>query len=278
MSLLRRGARGKSPAQPPEALSARRWVWLGVLVLVASFLAALIATAPLTLLRVPAQSLPAGVQLTPLTGTFWRGQWALSVPQTAPLRVTTQLQLRSLLWLTPTWRVHIQGAGVDLSARVAATRQHIQLAELQAHLSMASPLLKLLTAWPLGGTLQVQGDARLNRAPTGWVLTAAAGTALWQNAQMTTTAPLLLGDIQAVARLDAAKLTLTLTPQASATAPLSGALTLTSGWPIATAPAIRGSLKPTAQASPALAQQLGLLGRPDASGAIVVQGVLPGRY
>lgn len=252
--------------------------WLGLGIVVFSFLATLLATAPLTLLRVPATAMPAGVSLTPIAGTFWHGQWLLSAPQITPLRVTTQWQPRALLWLQPTWQVRIQGVGVEARARVAVARQQISLTELQAQLSTTSPLIKLLTAWPLGGTLQVQGDAQLKGLPTGWALAAANGSALWQNAQITTTAPLPLGDIQAVARLDNAQLSLTLTPQAGATAPLSGKLTITSRWPITAAPAIRGRLKPTAQASPALIEQLKLLGQPDATGAIVIAGVLPGRY
>lgn len=270
--------RHANPIKQTSTLRGAAFFWLGLGIALFSFLAALLATAPLTLLRVPQAAMPAGVSLTPIAGTFWQGQWMLSAPQIAPLRVTTQVQLRSLLWLHPTWQVRIQGAGVEAHARVAVARQQISLADLKAQLEATSPLIKLRTAWPLGGTLQVQGEARLNRVPTGWVLAAADGTALWQNAQITTTAPLPLGDIDAVARLENAQLTLTLTPQASATAPLSGQLTVTSRWPITLAPAIRGSVKPTAQASPALTEQLSLLGQPDATGAIAIAGVLPGRY
>ncbi|MGC8696947.1 MAG: type II secretion system protein N [Halothiobacillus sp.] len=279
MNLARAPRRERAAHSPkPQQAERRRFFWLALSSLVLSFIVTLALTAPLTLLRVPAQALPAGVSLVPIAGTFWHGQWQLGAPQIAPLQVTTQLQLSSLFMLKPTWQVKIQGAGVEASALVATTPQQIRLTALQAQLSAASPLLKLLTAWPLGGTVQLQGNAQLNRVPTGWALTAAAGTALWQNAQITTTAPLALGDIQAVARLDQAQLTLTLTPQASATAPLSGELVVTSGWPIITAPAIAGSLKPSAQASAALAEQLKLLGRPDATGAIAISGVLPGRY
>jgi hypothetical protein len=274
MNRLRSSRRDGEPAKARRP----RFFWLGLAVFLLSCVAALVATAPLTLLRVPAQALPPGVTLTPVAGTLWHGRWVLSRPQVPSVQVTTHLQLSSLLALKPAWQVYLQSAGLTAAARVALGRQTIRLTNVTAEISARSPLVRLLTAWPLGGTLNLKGDAELHAAPNGWSLTQAAGEAAWQNAQVTTTAPLALGDIQATARIDHAQFSLNLTPKASATAPLKGALDITGSWPIQTAPAIRGSLQATAQASRALTEQLRLLGRPDTSGAILIQGVLPGRY
>ncbi|MHB1230420.1 MAG: type II secretion system protein N [Halothiobacillus sp.] len=243
-----------------------------------SLLSTLLVTAPITLVRLPANALPAGMQLTPVSGTFWHGQWALVLPNTAPLRVTTDFLPWALWRLQPTWAVQAQGEGVMLQANVTADSERLSLARVQARLAAASPSLRALTAWPLGGTFQIQGDADFLRTPAGWALHAARGSALWQNAQITTAGPLALGDVQFTATVMNQQLTATLAPQATATAPLLGELTLSSLWPIKTAPQIHGNLQPTPQAGPALRQQLSLLGQPDANGTFIIQGVLPGRY
>ena len=274
MSQQQTARRDRASAKPQRP----RFFWLGLIVLLMSFIVALVVTAPLTLLRIPAHALPAGVTLSPVAGTLWQGRWVLTLPKAPPMQVATQLQIGSLFVLKPTWQVRIDGAGLDAAARVALGTQQINLTDAQADIAASSPLLRLLTAWPLGGKLTLRGDAALHAVPSGWALTQAAGSALWQNAQVTTTAPLALGDIQATLRINQAAFSLNLTPKASTTAPLQGALDISSPWPITTAPAIRGSLQATAHASRALTEQLRLLGRPDASGAILIQGVLPGRY
>jgi general secretion pathway protein N len=270
----------------PVVRRPRSLIRVGVLILMMSWVVALLLTAPITLVPVSRLALPSDVQLTPLNGTFWHGQWRLKLPQTPTMTIHTDFLPFSILRLQPAWHMRVEtdmsgsqpDAGLNLAADVAPGFKQLRVRSLDGRLPAASPWIASLTAWPLGGTIDFKGDAVLTRTAGGLELQSAQVTANWQNAQITTTEPLSLGDLVLDAEVGHGQFNVTAKPASSPRGPVLGELTLTGLWPITKAPTVRGYLQPTPLASDALSQQLGLLGQPDASGKITIQGVLPGRY
>lgn len=270
----------------PAIRRPRSLIWPGVLILVASWFVALLVTAPITLIPVSRLALPPGVQLMPLNGTFWHGQWRLKLPRAPTMTIHTDLLPLSIVRLQLAWHVRAQtdaqgsqpDTGLTMAADVALGFKKLSVLNLQGRLAADSPLVTSLTAWPLSGLIDFSGDATLVMAERGFDLQVARATANWRNAQITTTEPLQLGDLAFNVELAHGKLNATVKPVSDTRGPLLGQLNLAGAWPITKAPTVRGYLQLTPLASDALSQQLNLLGRPDASGKITIQGVLPGRY
>lgn len=270
----------------PAIRRPRSLIWPGVLILVASWFVALLVTAPITLIPVSRLALPPGVQLMPLSGTFWHGQWRLKLPRAPTMTIHTDFLPLSIVRLQLAWHVRAQtdaqgsqpDTGLTMAADVALGFKQLSVRNLQGRLAADSPLVTSLTAWPLSGLIDFSGDATLVRAERGFDLQVARATANWRNAQITTTEPLHLGDLAFNAEMAHGKFNAMAKPASGARGPLLGELNLAGTWPITKAPTVRGYLQPTPIASDALSQQLSLLGRPDVSGKITIQGVLPGRY
>lgn len=270
----------------PAIRRPRSLIWPGVLILMASWFGALLVTAPITLIPVSRLALPSGVELMPLSGTFWHGQWRLKLPRAPALTIHTDFLPLSIVRLQLAWHVRAQTdaqgsqpeTGLNLAADVALGFKQLNVRNLQGHLAADSPLVTSLTAWPLSGLIDFSGDASLVRTESGFDLQAVRATANWRNAQITTTEPLQLGDLAFNAEMTHGKFHAMAKPASGARGPLLGELNLAGAWPVTKAPTVRGYLQPTPIASDALSQQLSLLGRPDASGKITIQGVLPGRY
>ena len=264
----------------------RSLIWPGVLILMASWFVALLVTAPITLIPVSRLALPSGVELMPLSGTFWHGQWRLNLPRAPAMTIHTDFLPLSIVRLQLAWHVRAQTdaqgsqpeTGLNLAADVALGFKQLNVRNLQGHLAADSPLVTSLTAWPLSGLIDFSGDATLVRTERGFDLQAARATANWHDAQITTTEPLQLGDLAFNAEMAHGKFNVMAKPASGDRGPLLGEINLAGTWPITKAPTVRGYLQPTPIASDALSQQLSLLGRPDASGKITIQGVLPGRY
>ncbi len=276
----------RTPLKEPALRRPRSLIGLGVFIVLVSWFTALLATAPITLIPVSRLTLPPGVQLQPLGGTVWHGQWRLSLPRAPDMTVQTDFLPSSVFRLQLAWHVRAQtdartsptNAGPNLGANVAIGINRLDVRNFQGRMSADSPLIASLTAWPLSGLIDFSGDASLVRTKRGFDLQAARATANWRNAEITTTEPLALGDLVFDANIAQGQLNATVKPAPNNAGPLLGELNLAGTWPVAKAPAVRGYVQPTARASAALRQQLSLLGRPDASGKITIQGVLPGRY
>lgn len=272
---------GASAIRRPRSL-----IWFGVLILVVSWFVALWVTAPVTLIPIARMALPTGVQLIPLSGTFWHGQWRLILPRAPAMTIHTDFLPLSIIRLQPAWHVRARtdvqanqpDAGVDIAADVAPGFKKLSVRNLQGRLLADSPLVASLTAWPFGGMIDFTGDALLVRTERGFNIQTAQATANWRQAQITTTEPLLLGDLAFNAELAHGQLTAIVKPVSGPLEPLLGELSITGVWPLKQAPTVRGYVQTSSFASTALAQQLGLLGTRDASGKITIQGVLPGRY
>lgn len=270
----------------PAIRPSRTLIWPGVLILMASWFAALLVTAPITLIPVSRLALPPGVALVPLGGTVWHGQWRLILPRAPVMTIQTDFLPLSIVRLQPAWHVRAQTAArasqperdLDLAADVGLGFKHLNVRNLHGRLAADSPLIAALTAWPLNGLIDFSGDATLVRTGSGFDLKSARATANWRNAAITTTEPLPLGDLVLDAKIARGQLKATIKPASDSRGPLSGEIKLAGLWPVNTAPKVSGYLQPTAGASEALRQQLNLLGRPDATGKITIQGVLPGRY
>ena len=270
----------------PAIRRPRSLIWPGVLILMASWMVALLATAPITLIPVSRLALPPGVQLMPLSGTFWHGRWRLQLPRVPAMTIHTDFLPLSIVRLQLAWHVRAQAdaqgsqpdTGLNVAADVALGLKQLSVRNLQGRLAADSPWVTSLTAWPLSGLIDFSGDATLVRTERGLDLQTARATANWRNAQITTTEPLQLGDLAFNAEIAHGQLNATAKPASGAGGPLLGELSLAGTWPVTKAPTVRGYLQPTSIASDALNQQLKLLGRPDASGKITIQGVLPGRY
>lgn len=270
----------------PAIRRPRSLIWPGVLLLLASWFVELLVTAPITLIPISHLVLPAGVQLQPIGGTLWHGQWRLSLPRAPDTTVHTDFLPSSMFRLQLAWhvqaRMNARGtqpkAGLNLAADVALGFKQLAVRNVKGRIGADNPFIASLTAWPLGGTINLNGDASLIRAKRGFILKAAQATANWRKAQMTTTEPLSLGNLVFDAKIAQGQFNATVKPAPNSAGPLLGELNLAGTWPVTKAPTVQGYVQPTARASDALRQQLNLLGRPDASGKINIQGVLPGRY
>ncbi|MDY0147507.1 MAG: type II secretion system protein N [Halothiobacillus sp.] len=276
----------RKPVKEPALRRPRSLIWPGVLILIASWFAALLVTAPITLIPVSRLALPPGVALVPLGGTIWHGQWRLNLPRAPAMTVHTDFLPLSIVRLQPAWHVRAQTAArtsqperdLNLAADVGLGFKQLNVRNLHGRLAADSPLIAALTAWPLNGLIDFGGDASLVSTKHGFDLQTARASANWRNASITTTEPLSLGDLVLDAKIAQGQLNATIKPASDSRGPLSGELNLAGRWPVSTAPKVSGYLQPTAGASEALRQQLNMLGRPDATGKITIQGVLPGRY
>ncbi|OZB36700.1 MAG: hypothetical protein B7X35_01435 [Halothiobacillus sp. 14-56-357] len=270
----------------PAIRRPRSLIWPGVLLLMASWFAALLVTAPITLIPVSRLALPPGVALVPLGGTLWHGQWRLNLPRAAAMTVHTDFLPLSIVRLQPAWYVRAQTAarasqpdmGLNLATDVGLGFKQLNVRHLHGRLAADSPLIAALTAWPLNGLIDFSGDASLVMTKHGFDLQTARASATWRNASITTTEPLPLGDLVLDAEIAQGQLKATIKPSSDSRGPLSGEINLAGPWPVNTAPKVSGYLQPTADASEDLRQQLNLLGRPDATGKITIQGVLPVGY
>lgn len=273
-------------ASEPAIRRPRSLIWPGVLILVVSWGVTLLATAPITLIPVSRLALPPGVQLTPLNGTFWHGQWRLNLPRMPAMTIKTDFLPLSIMRLQLAWHVRAQtdaqgsqpDSGLNVSADVALGSSKLSIRNVHGRLDAGSPWVTSLTVWPLNGLIDVTGDATLVGTSGGLDIQSAQATANWRNAQVTTTEPLSLGDLVITADVAPERLNVTVKPASASGGPLRGELVLSGVWPLTKAPIVQGYLQPTMQASNTLTQQLSLFGRPDASGKITVHEVLPGRY
>ena len=264
----------------------RPLIGIALLVFVSSWLVALLMTVPITVIPVSRLALPEGVQLTPLSGTLWQGRWRLTLPNTRPVTIRTDILPWSMFRLQLAWHVRAQTApqanpsdtDLTMTGDVALGFRTLSVRNLKGRLAADSPFVTALTAWPLNGLIDFSGAATLIRTEQGFRLQAAQVAANWQDARITTTEPLPLGDLRFKARIANGALNATVTPLPTPRGPLLGDLDIDGTWPITQAPRVQGYLQPTATASTALVEQLKLLGRPDANGKITLQGVLPGRY
>lgn len=248
-----------------------------ILVFALSWLGALVFTAPLSLVRVSADTLPPGVTLTSQSGTVWAGVWRWSLPQAVVLTMDTRFQPAALWRGRLSWRVRVQGGGLQAEADVTPGWTGISVDRLRAKWTGGSALMQLATPWPLGGQFDAAGRIDFRRMGQGTVPEAGTLTVRWIDAELTTTEPLALGDLSLSATLNHGRLDGTVTPQVSASAPLQGQLVLRG--PILAPSSIRvtGLLDVTPRASTALRQQLGLLGQRDSQGRIPIDGYLPER-
>lgn len=276
----------RQPVNEPAIRRPRSLIWPGALILLASWFVALLVTAPITLIPVSRLALPPGVQLIPLGGTFWHGQWRLQLPRVPALTIHTDILPLSVLRLQLAWHVRAQTdargsqpvTGLNLDADAALGFKHLDIRHLHGRLAADSPLISSLTAWPLNGLIDFSADVLFVRTKRGFDLKAAQIRANWQNAKITTTEPLSLGDLVLEGKIADGQLHATVKPASNTRGPLLGEISLAGRWPVTKAPTVRGFLQPTPLASEALRQQLNLLGRPDSSGKITIQVVLPGRY
>ncbi|WP_298220366.1 type II secretion system protein N [Halothiobacillus sp.] len=276
----------RKPVKEPALRRPRSLIWPGALLLMASWFVALLVTAPITLIPVSRLALPPGVALVPLGGTVWHGQWRLNSPRAPAMTIQTDFLPLSIIRLQPAWHVRAQTAarasqpdmGLSLAADVGLGFKQLNVRNLHGRLAADSPLIAALTAWPLNGLIDFSGDASLIRTKSGFDLKAARAMANWRNAAITTTEPLFLGDLVLDAKIAQGQLKATIKPASGSRGPLLGELNLAGLWPVTTAPKVSGYLQATAGASEAFRQQLNLLGHPDASGKITIQGVMPGRY
>ncbi|MBD3816218.1 MAG: type II secretion system protein N [Halothiobacillus sp.] len=276
----------RKPVKEPALSRPRSLIGLGVFIVLVSWFAALLATAPITLIPVSRLTLPPGVALVPLGGTVWHGQWRLSLPRAPAMTVHTDFLPLSIIRLQLAWHVRAQTDAqgsqperdLSLAADVGLGFKQLYVRNLHGRLAADSPLIAALTAWPLNGLIDFSGDATLVGTGSGFELQAARASANWRNASITTTEPLSLGDLVLDAEIAQGQLKATIKPASGSRGPLSGEINLAGRWPVTTAPKVSGYLQPTPGASEALRQQLNLLGRPDATGKITIQGVLPGRY
>lgn len=258
----------------------------GVLVVVISWLIALLVTAPISLVPTARLALPPGVQLTPLSGTLWHGQWRLTLPRAPAVIINTDFLPMSILRLQPGWHVQAKPLTQDGQARsvmkvtadVAFSLRHVSVRIIQGHLAADDPLISALVPWSLGGMIDFNGTISLTRNQGDLALQTASIMANWLNARITTTEPLQLGHLVFRAEIAHGQTHITAQPAAGDRGPLSGQLEISGTWPLTSAPTVRGHVKPTSLASEALRQQLNLLGVPDARGDITIHGLMPGRY
>ncbi|HUX82771.1 MAG TPA: type II secretion system protein N [Halothiobacillus sp.] len=268
---------GRTEGDVTKAAAGSRGVWVLGAIFVLSWLGALVFTAPLSLIRLPSDALPAGVTLVPRSGTLWWGQWQLDLSQGASVHLTTRFMPGALLHGQLSWRVVAQGAGLQAEAVVTPGQAGVSIDRLQAQLAADSPLMQAATPWPLGGVLSGTGAVVLQQTAQGLLPMTATISLQWQAARLTTTEPLSLGDLALSAKVDHGQLAGTLTTLPSVSAPLKGTLNLNGGLVSGPRLRIRGFLEATSHASPALRQQLGLLGRPAPDGRTPIDGYLPGR-
>lgn len=260
----------------PAALGRRGGVLL-LAAFVLSWFGALIVTAPSSLVRAPTGVLPAGATLTPQSGTLWQGRWRLDLPQGVSLRLTARFIPGALLHGRLSWRVGVQGAGLQSEGVVTPGRDGVSVDHVRAQLAADGPLMQLVTPWSLGGTLRGTGSAHFRQTDRGLSPANATISFQWQAARLTTTEPLSLGDLALSARLEHDDLVGKVIAQPSASAPLEGTLTLRGPLTPRQQVKIQGFLEATSYASAALRQQLGLLGRPNDQGRFSIDGYLPGR-
>ncbi|MDA3878615.1 MAG: type II secretion system protein N [Halothiobacillus sp.] len=253
-----------------------RGIWVLLAVFVLSWLGALVFTAPLSLIRLPADALPEGMTLSSRSGTLWLGEWQLNLPQGASVHLKTRFLPGALLHGRFSWQVTAQGAGLQADAVVTPGQAKVLIDRFQGQLAADSPLMQAATPWPLGGVLNGTGAAVLQQTAQGLLPMTATISLQWHAAHLTTTEALSLGDLALSAKVDHGQLTGTLTSLPSVSAPLKGDLSLSGGLMSGPRLRVHGFLEATSFASPALRQQLGLLGHPAPDGRTPIDGYLPG--
>lgn len=244
-----------------QAKARRVWPW-GLLLFVLGFIVSALASWPI--IALPRLGV-AG--LTPVRGTIWQGQWQYAPPGRPTLTVDTRFVPQVLWHGALGWHIQVIGQGITGQALLSWRGQQQDFTEIDAVVDVGSlPLL-----WRPTGTLRLRGTAQMMDG----VLNEANLTGQWQNARVTTTEPLSLGQFSGTLTIQHQTLLAHIHADQTANAPLLAALKIEGHWPVTTPPHASGFVQPTAAASSALSGQLSLLGTPDADGRIPLNGVLP---